>query len=38
MVPNGIFILYLVFSWLDYNELTDVPTNALEHLKNLVYL
>ena len=31
-------LLCIVFSWLDFNELTEVPTDALKDLKNLEYL
>ena len=33
---NSIFIF--AFSWLNINELTEVPTEALESLKKLQYL
>ncbi len=33
-----ILLCILVFSWLDDNNLTEVPTHALEKLKFLKYL
>jgi len=35
---GSILVLCIVFSWLDFNELTQVPTDALKDLKNLEFL